>query len=125
MVEKWFADFKRGRTNTDDAERSGWPNSAVVPENIKKVHKMIVDIFKISKGSVFTILHEHLSMRKLCSKWVPRLLTVDQRQQCVDDSERCLELFQDNKQDFFMLYVTMDETWIYHYTPESNRQSAE
>ena len=24
-----------------------------------------------------------------------------------------------------MRYVTMDETWIHHYTPESNRQSAE
>ena len=36
MVEKWFADFKRGRTNTDDAQRSGRPNSAVVPENINE-----------------------------------------------------------------------------------------
>src|SRR5438034_4852657 len=42
MVEKWFADFKRGRTNTDDAERSGRPNSVVVPENIKKIHKMVL-----------------------------------------------------------------------------------
>ena len=36
MVKKWFADFKRGRTNTGDAEGSRRPNSAVVPENIKK-----------------------------------------------------------------------------------------
>ena len=42
MVEKWFADFKRGRTNTDDAECSGSTNSEVVPENIKKVHKMVL-----------------------------------------------------------------------------------
>ena len=41
MVEKWFADFKRGRTNTDDAECSGRPNSAVVPKKHKKVHKMV------------------------------------------------------------------------------------
>ena len=64
-------------------------------------------------------------MREICSKWLPRLLTVDQKQQRVDDSERCLELFQRNKKDFFMQYVTMDETWIHHYTLESNRQSAE
>ena len=44
---------------------------------------------KISEDSVFTILHEHLSMRKLSSKWEARLLTVDQRQQRVDDSKRC------------------------------------
>jgi len=64
-------------------------------------------------------------MRKLCSKWVPRLLTVDQKQQRVDDSEHCLQLFQRNKQEFLRRYVTMDETWIHHFTPESTRQSAE
>ena len=96
----WYAEFKRGRTNTDGAERSGRPKSAVVPENIIKVHKIVLgdrklklreiaDTLKISEGSVFTILHESLGMRKLFSKWVPRLLTPDKRQQRVQDSERC------------------------------------
>ena len=135
-VKRWYADFKRGRTDTNDAERSGRPNSAVVPENIKKVHKIVLadrklklreiaEELKISEGSVFTILHEHLSMRKLCSKWVPRLLTVDQKQQRVEDSECCLELFKRDKKDFLRRYVTMDETWIHYYTPESKRSSAE
>ena len=35
----WYAEFKRGRTNTDEAERSGRPKSAVVSENIKKSTK--------------------------------------------------------------------------------------
>ena len=43
-----------------------------------KLHE-IAEEFKISEGTVFTILHECLSMRKLCSKWVPHLLTVDQK----------------------------------------------
>ena len=81
------------------------------------------DTLKRSKGSVFTILHENLSMRKL--KWVLRLLKVDQKQQRIDDSERRLEMFRHNKKDFFIRYVTMDEKWIYYYIPESNRQSAE
>ena len=72
----------------------------------------------ISEGSVFLVLHESLGMRKLFSKWVPRLLTPDQKQQRVEDSERCLELFQRNKKDIFIRYVTMNETWIHHYTPE-------
>ena len=38
----WYAEFKSGRTNTDDAERSGRPKSAVVPENITKVHKIVL-----------------------------------------------------------------------------------
>ena len=51
--------------------------------------------------------------------------TVDQKQQRVDDSERCLQLFQRNKMEFWHKYVTMDETWIYHFNPASNRQPAE
>ena len=101
MVEKWLADFKRGRTSTDDAERSGRPNSAVVPENKKSPQisadrklklRQRAEILEISEGSVFTILYEHLSMEKLCSEWVSCLLTVDQKQQRVDDSERCRKL---------------------------------
>ena len=86
----WYAEFKRGRTNTDDASRSCRPKSAIVPENITKVHKIVLgdrklklreiaDTLKISEGSVFTILHESLGMRKLFSKWVPRLLTLVQK----------------------------------------------
>lgn len=135
-IVDWFAKFKRGDTSTDDAERSGRPKTAVVPENIKKVQKLVLkdrklklreiaNTLKISEGSVFTILHENLSMRKLFSKWVPRLLTPDQKQQRIDDSEHCLMLFKRNKKDFLRRYVTMNETWIHHYTPESNRSSAE
>ena len=70
----------------------------------------IADTLKISEVSVSATLHDHLSMRKLCSKWAPRLLTVDQKQQRVNDSEHCLKLFQRNKGDFFMRYVTIDKT---------------
>ena len=70
--------------------------------------KEIAEAVKISEGSVFTILHEHLGLRKLCSKWVPRLLTPDQKQQRIDDSEACLALFNRDKKDFLRRYVTMD-----------------
>ena len=66
----------------------------------------IAEELKISEGRVFTILHEHLSMRKLCLKWVLRLLTVNQKQ-CVDDSQHCLQLFQCNKKEILHKYVTM------------------
>ena len=63
-------------------------------------------------------------MRKLCSKWVQRLLTVDQKQR-VDDLELYLSLFQRNKKESLRKYVTMDKIWIHHFTLESNRPSAE
>ena len=36
MVKRWYADFKCGRTDTNDAECSGCPNLVVVPDNTKK-----------------------------------------------------------------------------------------
>ena len=37
MVKRWYTDFKRGHTDTNNAEYSGRPNSAVVLENTKKL----------------------------------------------------------------------------------------
>ena len=34
-VKRWYADSKYSRTYTNDAECSGHPNSAVIPENTK------------------------------------------------------------------------------------------
>ena len=84
----------------------------------------IVEELKISEGSVFTIFHEYLSMRKLCSKCVARLLTVDQKQQHINNSEYCFQLLKHNKKEFLCKYVTMDETWTHHFTAlESNQLS--
>ena len=78
-IINWYAEFERGRTNTDDAERSGRPKSAVFPENITKNQKIILgdrklklheiaDTLQISEGNVFTIFHESLGMRELFMK---------------------------------------------------------
>ena len=74
-----------------------------------KVHEL-ADIVKISDCSVFTILHEHLGMQKLCAKRLPHELTVDQKPQRIDASEECLALLNRNKIELYYRYVTMDET---------------
>ena len=65
---------------------------------VREIAKMV----NISTGSASTILNEKLGMKKVFSKWVPRLLTIEQKQQRVDDSESCLLLFTRNKQDFYV-----------------------
>ena len=61
-------------------------------------------------------------MRKLTAKWVPRLLTIDQERQRVRHLKNFLDLFNRNPSDFSRRLVTIDETWIHHYTPESKQQ---
>ena len=81
MGRRWNSDFKHSHTDTNYAERADWPNSAAVPENTKKLYKVVLvdcklklheieEELKTPEGSVLTISHEHLSMRKLCSKRV-------------------------------------------------------
>ena len=36
-----YADFKRARTNTEDAERPGRPAEVAMPENTKKILKIL------------------------------------------------------------------------------------
>ncbi|GFT60749.1 histone-lysine N-methyltransferase SETMAR [Nephila pilipes] len=79
----------------------------------------IADTLKISTERVHHIIHEYLGMRKLCAKWWPRELTFDQKQR------RFGAVFEDDKPEFLRRYVTVDETWLHHFTPKSNRQSSE
>ena len=84
----------------------------------------IAEAIGISKECVGYILHEELDMKKLCTRWVPRLLTADKKCTRMEISEQCLERFNKNKTVFVCRFITMDETWIHHYdTPESKQQS--
>ena len=131
MVKKWFTEFRCG---TADAERPGRPVEVSTPETIEKIHDMvladrrlkvreIVEVIGISHGSVVSILNDHLGMRKLSARWVPRLLTVDHKRNRVTTSQEGLALFNRNMEDFLRRFVTVDETWIHHNTPETKQQS--
>ena len=59
-------------------------------------------------------------MGKLSARWVPRLLTVDVR---MSISNALLAQFRRNKCEFWCRLITVDETWIHHYTPGTKIQS--
>jgi len=79
----------------------------------------------ISHERVGSIIHEVLDMRKLPAKWVPKCLNADQKCQRCQSSEQFLEIFLCDPNDFLSRLVTMDETWLYHYDPETKQQSME
>jgi len=79
----------------------------------------------ISREQVGSIIHEDMDMQKLPMKWVPKCLTADQKRQQCQSSEQTLEFFRHNPNDFLSQLVTMDETWLYHYDPETKQQSME
>jgi len=104
------------------------------PEINEQVHDMVLDdrrmyvreipeTIGVSKEGVGYTLHEELDMKKVCARWVPRLLTADQKRTRMNISEQCLECYNKNKTDSVRRFITMGETWIHHNTPESKQQS--
>ena len=79
----------------------------------------------ISSERVGSILLEDLGMWKLSAKWVPKCLNVNQKRQRCQFSEQILEFFLRDPNDFLLRLLTMDETWLYHYDPETKQQSME
>lgn len=82
----------------------------------------IAEAVGIFTKRVHKILHEKLQVKKLCARWVPQLLTLDQKR-TQDFSKQCLVMCERNPKDFWRRFITVDETWIHHYTPETKQQS--
>ena len=85
--------------------------------------RYIASAVGISHERVHSILTEDLEMRKLSARWVPRLLTVDQKHTRRTLSRTNLNLFEEDHANFFKRFVTMGETWVHHFTPEAKQRS--
>ena len=129
-----MAEFKRGRQSLEDDPRPGRPVTVATPEMVNKVHdivmtdrrvtqRYIASTVGISQERVHSILTEDLEMRKLSARWVPRLLTVDQKHTRRTLSRTNLNLFEKDPANFLNRFVTTDETWVHHFTPEAKQQS--
>ena len=62
-------------------------------------------------------------MRKLSAKWAPKCLNADKKCKRCQSSEQVLDFFRRDPNDFLSRLVTVDETWLYHYDPETKQQS--
>ena len=76
----------------------------------------------ISHGSVSTILHDRLGMRKLTARWVPKSLSHEQMATRASVCSALLNHFR-SKDDFLLRLVTVDEAWVHYYEPENKARS--
>ena len=123
QVKFWVGEFKRGKTSLEDEARSGRPLDATDEEMCKKVRDLvysdrqiqveeIAQALGISHGSVLTILHDRLGMRKLTVRWVPKSLSDEQMATKASVCRALLKRFR-SKDDFLLRVVTVDETWVH------------
>ena len=134
-VFEWHKRFKEGRESARDDERCGRSKGVRTPEWIGQIKNFIgndsrVSIEKISAQfdvsvvTVHTMIREELKMRKICAKFVPRVLREDQKERRCHDSREIVELINSDPAVLDAL-LTCDERWIYCYDPETKRQSSQ
>ena len=82
----------------------------------------IAQALGISHGSISTILHDCLRMRKLTARWTPKSLSDEQMATRTSVCRALLKRFR-SQNDFLLRLVTVDETWVHCYEPENKAQS--
>lgn len=127
-VRRWRQKFLTGTESIKDAAKSGRPVTVSGKTNVSKVKEIIEsdgrytirDIAKavgISLSRVHFILKRILKVRKISARWIPHILTDDQKKVRVQTAKRLLKMFPNFNQRQFANIVTGDETWVHYFEP--------
>ena len=120
-VTRRIRKFKRGRVRVEDDPRSGRPATPTTRDNINLALTMVMqdrhipcrqvaERLRISIERADKILTKKLGFSKVSTRWVPRLLTSEQKSTRFIVSMGNLELFEADKNNFLARFITMDET---------------
>ena len=110
-VRKWVKAVSEGRDDMEDEPQPGRPVTTCGDANISQVLVSLSDDRRktceistetsMSRTSVFRVLTNKLNNNKF-SKWVPHLLTDEQKESRVNFSRNFLRRFQTEQNDFWV-----------------------
>ena len=118
--------FKAGKVSVEDDTRPGRPKTSVTKANIAAV-KIVVEQYArlyvkdiasctgISESSVQTILKKRLDLRKVCARWVPHLLTEEQKTQRLKCARELLKINKGYNRRVISNLLIGDETWVHMF----------
>jgi hypothetical protein len=131
QIKEWYNRFKNGRTSVDSDQRTGRLSTSRNPDVINKVRSLIMEDRReiannigISDGSAHAILTDDLVMRRVAAKFVPKLLSYEQKELHLDFAQDMLECANGDL-DFLKTVITGDESWVYGYAPGTKAQSSQ
>ncbi len=132
-VCKWTELFKKGCTDVHDNSRSS-RQSVISEELVDTVNELTREDHRIqvrevharfpaiSLGTIYEMIRNCLGFKKLCARWVPKMLTDNH---ITARMGLCLQFLQRNAiegEEFLDRIVTCDETWVSHVNPETKQQ---
>ena len=128
-VSRWLRKFKSGVKDISDKAHSGRPKTACTKENISKIKKLVNDdgrltviqiakVVGLSMGAVHFILRKKLGLKKICARWIPHLLSKEQKVTRVKTAKSLLKIYDNCNERRLADIVTGDETWVYYFEPQ-------
>ncbi|XP_023288010.1 histone-lysine N-methyltransferase SETMAR-like [Orussus abietinus] len=134
QIKEWYNRFKDSRTSVESEPRSGRPSTcrndqviaklnAVVMRGRRVTIREIAQEVGISTFSAHSIVTEDLAIKRVAAKFVPKLLTAEQKQLRVEISQDMLDSANSDS-DFMNTIITGDKSWVYRYDPETKSQSS-
>ena len=126
--------FNDGRESIENDPRVGRPVCFLMEKNVATVKTLIEEdarytvqeieeLSGIHSSSVLKILCERLGLRKICVRWVPHFLTDEQKQSRVRLASQVIQKYDKCDPHRLEEIVTGDETWIYHFQPDSTAKN--
>ncbi|KAJ4445764.1 hypothetical protein ANN_12449 [Periplaneta americana] len=90
QIKEWFNRFKDGRTSVEHEQRCGRPQTARSAAVVERVRNLVMadrrltvleiaEEVGVSKDSAHAILREDLNMNRVAAKFVPKLLSPEQK----------------------------------------------
>jgi len=114
---------------------TGRPTSCTTPKTVARIQELIcqdrcrtihdiAEEVEVGYGTCQQVLTEELVIHHVAPKFVPRMLTADQKQQRVNVCTELRQLASDDE-TFLSRVITGDESRVYGYDPETKRQSSQ
>ena len=97
--------------------------AAAVEEDRRITVRQLASRFGLTVGTTHAILTEDLGLFKKSARWVPKLLSPDQKQKRVELSADFLKLVRRHSAAVLNNIVTVDESAVSFHTPETKKQS--
>ena len=95
----------------------------LIEEDARYTVQETEELSGIYSSSVLKILRKILGLRKIFARWVPHLLTDEQKQSRVRPASQVIEKYDKCDPCRLEEIVTSDETWIYHFQPDSKTKN--
>jgi hypothetical protein len=97
--------------------------AAAIEEDRRLSMETIAATHGVSEKMIFNILHQDLGLEKKSARWVPKLLSEEQKQERIRVCSDFIAAVHRRSKAMLDAIVTMDKTMVSYHTPETKKQS--